>query len=159
MAEINTNSMISVQQDREVTPVDVIYSSDYNRENYERRLDQFYDMIYTFVMIDKNNAAIAKKEADTCTFTAKAHIDMEQAYIKSLLRDKYREDITPEEQSELNDRIEAAQIRMKAQNRESRRQAEKSPYRKAFDWKKVLLCLTLMGGGFALHWGFQKRVA
>lgn len=36
MAEINTNSMISVQQDREVTPVDVIYSPDYNRENYER---------------------------------------------------------------------------------------------------------------------------
>ena len=85
----------SQTSDPEVFQGDVIspYEYDYDREQRGKILDT----INSAVAIEKTNAAIAKKEVDTSAYAAKTHVDSEKAYIDSLLKEKDRKGITPEE--------------------------------------------------------------
>lgn len=113
----------SQTSDPEVFQGDVIspYEYDYDREQRGKILDT----INSAVAIEKTNAAIAKKEVDTSAYAAKTHVDSEKAYIDSLLKEKDRKGITPEELDILNEKIEAAQIRLQESERESRRQVDR----------------------------------
>ena len=136
--------------DPEVFQGDVIspYEYDYDREQRGKILDT----INSAVAIEKTNAAIAKKEVDTSAYAAKTHVDSEKAYIDSLLKEKDRKGITPEELDILNEKIEAAQIRLQESERESRRQVDESPYQKPINaWGVVIGCILsfIAGGWFA----------
>ncbi|MCR5811681.1 MAG: hypothetical protein K6G34_09935 [Lachnospiraceae bacterium] len=142
----------SQTSDPEVFQGDVInpyeYDYDYNREQRGKILDT----INSAVAIEKTNAAIAKKEVDTSAYATKTHVDSERAYIDSLLKEKDRKGITPEELAILDEKIEAAQIRLQESERESRRQVDESLYQKPTNvWGVVIGCILsfLAGGWFA----------
>ena len=108
----------------------------------------------------KMETAIAKKEADTSAHATKSHIDSEKAFVESLLREKERKDITPQEREDLNNRIEAAEIRMHEAEKEARQQTEESPYRRSITWGRIAIGAVIVGtigyGGCRL---FGKFVA
>lgn len=140
----------SQTSDPEVFQGDVVnpYEYDYDREQRGKILDT----ISSAVAIEKTNAAIAKKEVDTSAYAAKTHVDSERAYIDSLLKEKDRKGITSEELAILDEKIEAAQIRLQESERESRRQVDESPYQKPINvWGVVIGCILsfLAGGWFA----------
>lgn len=149
------------EPEKEIEPVEVIDDRDYyDRERVEKRKDKIVDSIHKGFETYKMETAIAKKEADTSAHATKSHIDSEKAFVESLLREKERKDITAQEREDLNNRIEAAEIRMHEAEKEARQQAEDSPYRRSINWGKVALGAVLVGtigyGGWRL---FGKFVA
>ena len=82
----------------------------------------------------------------------------ENAYIASLLKEKERKGITPEETAVLNNRIEEAQIRLQASEREARRQAEESPYRGPIPWGKVFKWVLIVGLAGGAGYGGYKLI-
>lgn len=150
-----------VEPEKEIEPVEVIDDRDYyDRERVEKRKDKIVDSIHKGIETYKMETAIAKKEADTSAHATKAHIDSEKAFVESLLREKERKDITPQEREDLNNRIEAAEIRMHEAEKETRQQTEESPYRRSINWGRIAIGAVIVGtigyGGCRL---FGKFVA
>ena len=141
--DMDQNKMLPDQIDEteevscEVYDPDGYYPEEYDRDRYENRVDKFTDLLHKFADIEKSNAAIAKKEADLSVYATRNYIDAEHSYIESLLAEKNRKGITPEEIDAINNRTEAALWRMKDSETEARRQTEESPYWKPVDWWKV----------------------
>ena len=144
MTDVNQNAMVPAEAE-EAYPVEYVDGRVYD-EREEQRKDKIVDSIHKVAETVKTEAAIAKKEADTSAHATKTHIDSENAYIASLLKEKERKGITPEETAVLNDRIEEAQIRLQESEREARRQAEESPYRRPIPWGKVIKWVAIAGG-------------
>ena len=158
MSEMNQDAIVPATAE-EGYPVEVIDPRVYD-EREELRKDKIVDSIHKVAETVKTEAAIAKKEADTSAHATKTHIESENAYIASLLKEKERKGITPEETAVLNDRIEEAQIRLQESEREARRQAEESPYRKPIPWGKVsLFALAAAGLGYGGYKIIPKLVA
>lgn len=144
MSEMNQVAMVPATAE-EGYPVEVIDPRVYD-EREELRKDKIVDSIHKVAETVKTEAAIAKKEVDTGAHVTKAHTDVESEYIKSLLKEKERKGITPEECAAIDDRIEEALKRMNEQDNEARRQAEESPYRRPIPWGKVIKWVAIAGG-------------
>lgn len=145
MADKNRQIMV-VEPEMETEPVEVIDDRDYyDRERVEKRKDKIVDSIHKGIETYKIETAIAKKEADTCAHVTKSHIDSEKAFVESLLREKERKDTTTQEREDLNNRIEAAEIRMHEAEKEARQQTEESPYRRSINWGRIAIGAVIVG--------------
>lgn len=153
MPEMNQNAIISAGPEEDY-PVEYVDGQVYD-ECEEQRKDKIADSIHKVAETVKAEAAIAKKEVDTSTHVTKVHIAAENEYIKSLLKEKERKGITPEECAAIDDRIEGSLKRMNDQDNETRRQAEESPYRKPIPWGKVVLFTVAVIG---LSYGGYKTI-
>ena len=156
MSEMNQNEIVPVGTEEDY-PLKYVDGRVYD-EREERRKDKIVDSIHKVAETVKTEAAIAKKEADTSAHATKTHIDSENAYIASLLKEKERKGITPEATAVLNNRIEEAQIRLKSSEREARRQADESPYRGPIPWGKVFKWVLIIGLAGGAGYGGYKLI-
>ena len=121
-------------------------------EREEQRKDKIVDSLHKAADTMKIQTAIAKKEADTSAYATKTYVSDEHAYIEMLRKDAEREDLTPEERVDRFDRIEEAQKRLKETEKESRMQAEGSPFRKRVSIWDYVLGTVAIGGAVVFGW-------
>lgn len=158
MTDMDKNEIIQAE-DQENFLVGEYDNREYD-ERVEKRKDKAIDAVKNITVAVKNESIIAKKEADTSAEVTKTHVNAESDYVKSLLKEKEREDITPEECADINNRIEESLKRMNEQDKEARRQVEESPYRKSIPWGKVtLLAVAVVGLGYGGYKILPKLVA
>ncbi len=146
----DTTTTLTVQHNDGADYADNLCYSEYGQKYNKQNSDQIFEDYSKVINIIKSSVAISKKEADTCAYISKKHTDMEVKYVESLLEEKERKDITPEEVTKIDERIEKSLLRMEVQEEESRTQLEKSPYRKTFDWTVRLLFLSTLCVGYAI---------
>lgn len=114
--------------------------------------DKVIKVLQDKVAIAKNNSTIAKKEVDTYFYVNKSNTDAEISYMESLINEKDRPGITTDELKNINDKIEAASIRLHECASATRQQVENSPYN-----KPISLAEVGDGRGFCIRWWILYR--
>ena len=156
------------ENEKTITPVEnigietanEISKGRFNNSQDDRHANALLEALLDMIAINKTNIAIVKKESDTNAYVAKSCSDAEKAYIHSLLQEKERQGITPEELSNLNNHLEAALIRINDQAQETRQQIINSPYRDSFNWKSATFWgIFIVSGVFLLNEIVSKKAA
>ena len=156
MTDMNQNAMITAETEEDY-PVEIV-DRQMCDERDEQRKDKIVDSLHKAADTMKMQTAIAKKEADTSAYATKTYVSDEHAYIEMLRKDAEREDLTPEERVDRFDRIEEAQKRLKETEKESRIQAEGSPFRKRVSIWDYVLGTVAIGGAVVFGWKVMPKL-